>query len=101
MFRYLAGAPGTSFLPEPEYARFNVHFRLPAERGRLRAEVVPVLGDGDSKPTMQFRLIAKGRPEGSSLVDIREWMDLAHEWVVRGFTDMTTEHVHAIWKRIS
>jgi len=28
-----------------------------------------------------------------------EWFDLGHEWIVKGFTDFTTEHMHEIWGR--
>jgi len=31
---------------------------------------------------------------------MRNWFDLAHEWIVRGFTDLTEKEMQeTIWKR--
>ena len=27
------------------------------------------------------------------------WFDTAHEWIVRGFTDLTTDEAHKLWGR--
>jgi hypothetical protein len=29
----------------------------------------------------------------------REWFDAAHEWIVRSFTDLTTQEAHQKWGR--
>ena len=30
---------------------------------------------------------------------IHEWYDVAHEWIVRGFTDLTTPEIQRVWER--
>jgi len=47
-----------------------------------------------------LELTAKGLGEEKTNEAIRSWFDLAHEWIVRGFTELTEEEVQkTIWKR--
>ncbi len=88
-----------AFLPQPESAVSSFTFVMPGERGRLHTAVQHVLRSRDNQQIIQFRLTARGKPEGSRPNDIFEWMDLGREWVVRGFTDLTTEAAHRAWER--
>lgn len=66
----------------------------------------------DSKGTMNVSVNRSERPQGAAALlvlscvgpssgeySLRDWFDTAHEWIVRGFTDLTTEKAHTIWKR--
>jgi hypothetical protein len=53
----------------------------------------------DAKETLQLTVSARGKPASGSTSDILEWLDLGREWVVRGFTDFTSETVHELWRR--
>lgn len=92
---------GTSFLPSVETGSFTLAYVLPDRRGRLHVELQPVLRVTDGAQLLQLTLTARGRPGSPSLQDILAWFDLGHEWVVRGFTELTTEKMHRIWGRNS
>ena len=37
---------------------------------------------------------------GISNEGIQEWFDMAHEWIVRGFEDLTTSEIQEkVWKK--
>jgi uncharacterized protein (TIGR04255 family) len=96
-----SGAGSSNFLPSPERANMEVHYRLPSDLGRLHVSVEPVIRARDSKEVLQLTLTARGAPKSSSVTGILDWMDLGRAWVVKGFTDFTTASMHAIWGRQS
>jgi len=93
-------AKGTDgFLPLPETLRIAGSFTMPEQGGRLHFTAQRVLRAIDNRDALQLQLIARGRPKSSKLEDILSWMDLGHEWVVRGFADLTSPHAHKLWGR--
>ena len=48
---------------------------------------------------MTLNLISLGRASSPDLAGALDFMDLAHEWIVRGFTSMTTAEAHEHWRR--
>lgn len=82
------------FLPSPADVRWTASFSLPEKRGRLVINLMPAIGTEDELPILVYELKAHGF---DSDIDIRDWFDLAHEWIVRGFTDLTTKKMHKIW----
>jgi len=89
------------FLPKPEAVQIAASFLMPDDRGRLRVSLQPVMRTADRKEIMQLNLIARGAPASNDLGAILEWFDLGHEWIVRGFTDLTSPKMHGIWQRRS
>jgi uncharacterized protein (TIGR04255 family) len=87
------------FLPCPENLALNGAFLFPKEAGRLHFTVQSALRGIDEKETIRFQLIARGKPASDKDADIMQWMDLGHEWIVRGFTDLTSTHAHELWGR--
>lgn len=87
------------FLPAPEFVNLAGAFRLPEDRGRLHFAAQGVTRQTDQKRAVQLRLTARGRPKSGSTDDMLEWMDFGHEWVVRGFSDLTSKEAHELWKR--
>jgi uncharacterized protein (TIGR04255 family) len=49
------------------------------------------------KIVLQFTLTARGAPQGGSDEQILAWFDMAHEWVVRAFRELTTPRMHELW----
>lgn len=96
-----SGATSGDFLPAPERANMEVHYRLPNDLGRLHVSMEPVFRGRDYKEVLQLTLTARGAPKSSALADILNWLDLGREWVVKGFTDLTTKSMHVIWGRKS
>jgi uncharacterized protein (TIGR04255 family) len=96
-----SGSNSGAFLPAPERVRVETHYRLPDKAGRLHVAVDPVIRARDSTEVLQITLTARGAPRSSSTEGILDWIDLGHIWVVRGFTDFTTQAMHNIWGRKS
>jgi hypothetical protein len=64
------------------------------EGGRLRVMMQPAIRRQDAKEVLQLTLRARGRPRRPELGASLEWFDLGHEWIVRGFTGLTTAAMH-------
>lgn len=90
-----------SFLPRPEQARFGCQFLIPGSKGpagRLHVEVAPAFTTGEPKPIIVMKLTARGRPaQGPG--GVAEFLELGHEWIVRGFASITTKGMHKVWGR--
>lgn len=94
--------PGTmGFLPLPSEVRCLLQFDMPRNSGRLRVDLSPARWDvtGDL-PVLRLTLVARGGPAGQVTVDsLRSWFDLAHEWIVKGFTDLVDRKTDQLWGR--
>lgn len=86
------------FLPEPEMLTLEARYPMPGG-GRLRVTMQPAIRRQDAKEVLQLTLTARGRPRLPELGASLEWFDLGHEWIVRGFTDLTTAAMHKTWRR--
>lgn len=87
------------FLPEAEATSARMIYRIPNNRGRLRVDITPNIRHIDSKKIISLSLTAKVFPKSSGIKDVVEAMNIGHEWVVRGFTDLTSDKMHKIWER--
>lgn len=93
-----AGSVSDDFLPKADQAGFFTRFELPDERGWLVIDSRP--GQLRDNVEVQFlRLVSRGIADPPNLEGILDFMDLAHEWIVRGFTSITTAKAHTIWGR--
>ncbi len=89
-----------SFLPSPESIAWKASFTLPEDAGRLHVSLRHALRRDDNKPVLLCELTARGMPEARDAEAIREWFKVGREWIVRGFADLTSEHVQEkIWRR--
>lgn len=70
-----------------------------AKDGTLAVTLQPGVRNRDAKEILQLQLSAKGKPSSSATEDLMEYFDHAHEWVVRGFADVTTPEMHRLWGR--
>jgi hypothetical protein len=59
----------------------------------------PAIRRKDAKEILRVSITARGRPVSSELHDIEDWFDLGHEWIVRGFADITTGEMHKHWRK--
>ena len=67
---------------------------------RLSAKVNKGIRKSDERPLFAFELRATGSGADKSLDKMEEWFATAHEWIVRGFADLTGAKVQEeIWKR--
>lgn len=88
------------FLPGPEMIVVNMNYVMPGERGRLHVTLEPKIRTRDRKVVLQLSLLARGKPVSSDLPDVLDWFDMGREWIVRGFTELTTEQMHTLWERL-
>lgn len=94
-----SGGYSNNFLPLPESVNLGARYLFPDQKGRLYIEMQPAIRQNDGKEILQVNMTARGKPESSELAHILAWLDLGHEWIVRGFTDFTTSHMHKVWRR--
>lgn len=93
------------FLPECEEVQFSSRYRI-ADRenkplGRLYVSVEPQYRPSDMAPLFQMRLTARGAPQGEGQEGLLDTLDIGHEWIVRGFTTLTSPEMHKAWRRKS
>jgi len=87
------------FLPSPTSTAWNAAFSY-GNLGNLTANLNHATRRVDNFPIFALQLTAKGIGHERSIPAIWAWFDIAHEWIVRGFADLTSESVQReIWKR--
>lgn len=94
-----SGNTSTGFLPSPYGMRVATSYQMPDERGRLHVTAQRALRAQDGKQVIQMRLVARRRPENSDMAGIMKAVDECREWIVRGFDDLTTPKMHALWRK--
>jgi uncharacterized protein (TIGR04255 family) len=85
--------PGTA-----EDYRVQIRFPIPNEDGkpigRLHVDVQPAVRAGDGRPMYVVNLTARGQyGEGFGFFDI------GRQWIVKSFEQLTTDHMHRIWRK--
>jgi len=92
-------AQSTKFLPVPQSALIGLQFSLPDSKGVLYVSLKHGTRLNDQKGVLIVELTARGAAK-SDWSDLAGWFDVAHEWIVQGFTDLTSPSAHQIWGRI-
>ena len=86
------------FLSHPQTISWANVFELPDELGRLHTSVKQAALN--NKPTLLFELTVRGIGSYTSREALQSWFDIAHEWIMRAFVDLTDEGIQTkIWKR--
>jgi uncharacterized protein (TIGR04255 family) len=81
------------FLPSPETLSWKTAFLFPGRQGRLHVSMRHAIRKKNQEPVLLLELTARGMPASKDNEGIRAWFIMAREWIVRGFTDLTDEHV--------
>ncbi len=107
VFSFLASSADLTdgFLTQPETSTCELHFIIPGDEGgdpigRLYVTVSPAFKRPTNEPIFVMNLTARGRPTSGGLDGVRQFAEIAHEWIVRSFSDLTTERMHRAWHRI-
>jgi uncharacterized protein (TIGR04255 family) len=86
------------FLANPQSVSWATVFELPDKTGRLHASVTPDLLN--ERPTIVFELTVRGIGQYNSWGVLQNWFDIAHQWIVCAFADLTNQATQTqIWKR--
>lgn len=91
-------ARSEGFLPDPQVLGLDLRFPMPSERGTLRVSVKHGKRKTDDMDVLLMELTAQGGAQADGS-DMAAWLDLAHEWIVRGFTDLSSKQAHEYWGR--
>lgn len=99
-----SGRHSDNVLPDVEDVGFSVRYRIPGEDGnpigRLHVRAEPrSRPDDPTVDRVQLLIMARGEPLAAGTDGILSFLDLGREYVVRGFSSLTTPHMHAIWGR--
>ena len=96
--------PHTTFLPKPNEIRFSAQFVIRDDNdkfvGRLIVDGKPAYRRSDRSGIIVLSMTARGMPLGKGFDGVLGFFDLGREWIVRGFTDLTTPNMHKVWGRI-
>jgi uncharacterized protein (TIGR04255 family) len=87
------------FLSEPKSLALDLVFPLPGDKGRLTLSIRHGRRDTDKQDVMQAHLTAVG-PAQTDGSDLDQFLSVAHESIVRGFTELTNAEAHKKWERI-
>ena len=85
------------FLPNPNKLAWQTEFLLPKNMGSLSVKLKQSIKIEDKIPLFVLELKAWGINSSQDKSTFREWFDLAHEWIVRGFTDLTESKIQHFW----
>ena len=83
------------FLPQPSSVSAVWQFSLPDSKGSLNANLSHARREKED--VLVLNMVCLGA--ASAAYGLGEWFETAHEWIVRGFTDLTTDEAHKRWGR--
>jgi len=97
-----SGNTTDGFLPGLEDLQMQLRFPIKQDEknvGRLYVQVSPALRTVDQKAGVQITLTARGKPRAETIDAAFELLDLGREYIVRGFTSITTPEMHKHWRK--
>ena len=101
VFRDLTWSSNERFLLPPVGLGGQVLFALPDDSGRLNVTLQHGERKIDKHPMLILQITATGLGADKSNDAVWEWFEVAHEWIVCGFTDLTGATIQKdIWQRI-
>jgi uncharacterized protein (TIGR04255 family) len=94
----LQPASKRELLPEPRTMNSDIWFDLPQDAGTLKVSFKEVTRAVDKRSVLQLEMTAGGKAM-SDFSSFDSWLDVAHEWIVRGFAEITTPDAHNQWEK--
>jgi uncharacterized protein (TIGR04255 family) len=98
-----SGSYSDTFLSDFEDGNFATRYRIPNGEGkpigRLHVELQSAFRKTDQMPIFVLTLTARGNPQGAGIEGAFSFLDIGREWIVRGFTSITTTDMHKVWRR--
>lgn len=103
ILNFLVQDPPRTTLTDVEDTQLQQRFRIldDSERpqGRLYLTAVPALRATDETPLYVITLLARGRPDPGEIGSgVRSFLDKAHDLIVNGFREVTTDEMHELWE---
>ena len=89
------------FLTSPSQLGWTFSIPLPDGKGHLNVKLNQAIRKKDNVPIFILDLTVRGSAIGQSRESLWKWFEVAHEWIVFGFADLTSrEAQELIWKRV-
>jgi uncharacterized protein (TIGR04255 family) len=102
IFRVVGKPMSERFLPPAEDVGMQIRYVIRSDEssplGRLHVSIQPGWLKPDNAPMYALELTARGAPLGADVDGARSFFDTGHDWIVRGFKDLTTSTMHEIWR---
>jgi uncharacterized protein (TIGR04255 family) len=96
---HIRNQTGERFLPEAENYNWRTIYTLPDNQGRLHVLAQTGLLP-DAGRALRLDMTARGMPQDPSDEARKRWFGVAHEWITRGFADVTSPVAQRdIWGR--
>ncbi|MXW94837.1 MAG: TIGR04255 family protein [Acidimicrobiaceae bacterium] len=98
------GVDDNSYIPSKHLCQFSLHCHFPDDReGWLNIDgwttSAPTDDDADAM-RMVLNLTSRGHALSNDLDSALDFFDMAHVWIIRGFTAITSPEAHDTWGRI-
>ena len=101
VFRDFAWDSNERFLPPPLSLGGQVVFPLRKDKGRLHITLQHGARKPDRCPLLILQISARGLGADKSMDKVWEWFEIAHEWIVCGFADLTGTTIQKeVWQRV-
>ncbi|MCY4294356.1 MAG: TIGR04255 family protein [Acidimicrobiaceae bacterium] len=98
------GVSDNSFIPAKHLCQFSLHCLFPEDReGWLNVDSWTTSEpekDNINATSMMLNLTARGHALSNDLESALDFFDVAHRWIVLGFTAVTSSEAHSIWGRL-
>ena len=89
------------FLKEPESIGWRASFALPAGQGKLHAAMRAATHSKTQRPLFLLELTVRGFSVDGGEEAMWTWFDLARDWIVRAFVDLTGSEVQtSVWRKV-
>lgn len=88
-----------TWLPAMEQCSLHLTFPFAEQHGRLHVNIMSGIRRKDNKRLLRMALTARGTPDEATITAALNWVDLGHEWIVRGFASLTRPEMHKKWRR--
>lgn len=102
----LQAMPSPDFLPPPDDSRWAGSWAIRSDpssekEGTLVVVAEPSIRGADNRHVYLLTMTGSMPGEGVGISGALQRIDAAHEWIVRGFEDLTTERLHDQWRKSS
>ena len=89
------------FLPKPISQAWRIVFPFPEDFGALSVSTKQATRNNDNVSLLILELSAKGLGQKNSIDDLQKWFKMSHEWIVKGFADLTSQEAqNEMWELI-
>lgn len=101
LFIAFSGSTGSKkFLNKMKGMSFVTNYSLPNEEGIFATKLDSAIHNESKKEILRLTMLAKGITKERSLSDLPRWFNMAHEWIVLGFEDITTINAQTdVWRK--